>query len=62
MKEGKEFLWSIYNSGNINYYTISCVFLIVEFLQVALYHLVLYCFERYVALILGHKSEPDENG
>lgn len=32
MKEGKEFLWSIYNSGNMNYYKISCVFLIVEFL------------------------------
>lgn len=31
-------------------------------IQVILYHLVLYCFEKYVALILGHKSEPDENG
>lgn len=31
-------------------------------IQVALYHLVLYCFELYVGRLIAHKSLPDENG
>ena len=30
--EGKQFLWSIYNNHNLNYYKIPSVYLIVEFL------------------------------
>lgn len=32
MKEGKDFLWSIYNNENYQYYTIPSVILIIEFL------------------------------
>ena len=80
MKEGKEFLWSIYLNENYAYYKIHSVILIIEFLytrfknfllkwlmtayiiQVILYHTVLYCFEKYVGIILTHKSEPNEEG
>ena len=31
-KEGKEFLWAIYNNQNLQYYKIPTVYLVVEFL------------------------------
>ena len=80
MKEGNEFLWSIYLNENFAYYKIPAIILVIEFLytrfknfllkwlmsayilQVILYHIVLYCFENYVGILLSHKPEPDEDG